>query len=428
MEHARSDHRHRQLERLLEVAPDAILVVSRSGIVRYVNEAALTLFGRKREDFIGELLGFSVRDGEPLEISIPRGDEPRVCEMRVVAFDWLGEPAFLGIVRDLTELKKSQRETLEKQQLAEDRARLLHRMVNEIGALAIRCDLPDVGRASSQMLDPDLEQTLPDEVLTKVLLPFETAFRGYADANRRLAQRNRELADAKASTEAANRELEAFTESVAHDLRTPLRSITGFSQQLARTNRDHLDFQGREYLQRIVNASFSMKMLIDDLMKLSRVTHAELQRTRVDLSRIARSLMAQLLRNAPDRTIDLVLHDEITANADQSLIRIAFENLLSNALKFTSAREPGRIEFGVAVDRGQKVYFLRDNGVGFDAACKEKIFEPFQRLHATDQFDGTGVGLCIVKRIVERHGGRIWAESLPDQGARFSFTLEPVSY
>ncbi|MCL6639570.1 MAG: PAS domain S-box protein [Firmicutes bacterium] len=236
------------------------------------------------------------------------------------------------------------------------------------------------------------------------------------ELERRVAERTRQL-------EAANRELEAFCYSVSHDLRAPLRSADGFSQALWEDYYDRLDEQGRDYLQRIRAASRRMGRLIDDLLDLSRVTRCEIFREKVDLSAMAQSIAEELKRTEPERQADFVITPGVTAEADPRLLRVVMENLLGNAWKFTGKHPRARIEFGVTEERGETVYYIRDDGAGFDRAYAGKLFGAFQRLHRMDEFPGTGVGLATVQRIIHRHGGRVWAEGAVEQGATFYFTL-----
>jgi light-regulated signal transduction histidine kinase (bacteriophytochrome) len=259
--------------------------------------------------------------------------------------------------------------------------------------------------------------------LTESLSPFEMSFRGYADANARLTVVNDSLLQSQATAEAAHRELEAFSYSVAHDLRAPLRGIDGFSQALLEDYADKVDEEGRRYLNFLRQGAQQMGRLIDDLLGLSRLARTELRRSPVDLTALARSVAAQLGKADPDREVEIVIDDSIGGDGDASLLRIALENLLGNAWKFTGKRAAARIEVGTMSAEGETVYFVRDNGAGFDPAYEAKLFGVFQRLHSTHEFEGTGIGLATVKRIVNRHGGRIWAAGEVDRGATFYFTL-----
>ena len=238
-----------------------------------------------------------------------------------------------------------------------------------------------------------------------------------------VATLNEELHRKVVQLEAANSELEAFSYSVSHDLRAPLRSIDGFSQVLQEESGDRLGADGEDALRRIRGAARHMGQLIDDLLKLSKVTRAELHRERVDLSEMARSVALELSRREPRRQAEVRIADGAVIEADPRLLRIVIENLMDNAFKFTSKRADARIEFGTREDDGRAVYFVRDNGVGFDMAYAGKLFGAFQRLHSTVEFPGTGIGLATVQRIVHRHGGSVRAEGAPGEGATFSFTL-----
>lgn len=227
-----------------------------------------------------------------------------------------------------------------------------------------------------------------------------------------------------AQLEATNHELETFSYSVSHDLRAPLRSINGFSQALLEDYAEHLDAEGKDYLYRIHAATQRMSELIDALLALSRVTRAELQRDTVALSHMAQGIAADLQQQAPDRCVEWIIADGLMANGDARLLRVAMENLLGNAWKFTAKTPSARIEFGQQrQEEGTEVFFVSDNGAGFDMAYADKLFGAFQRLHRASEFQGTGIGLATVQRIIRRHGGRVWAQGRVDAGATFYFTL-----
>ncbi len=241
--------------------------------------------------------------------------------------------------------------------------------------------------------------------------------------NKELEQRVRELDELTLQLQAANKELEAFSYSVSHDLRTPLRSMDGFSQALLEDYGDQLDESGKDYLQRIRHAAQHMAQLIDDMLTLSRVTRSDMHIEKVDLSAMVRSITAELQQNQPERQVEFVITDGAVANGDARLLHAVFQNLLDNAWKFTRTRPCARIEFGYTRNNGKSTYFVRDNGVGFDMAYVDKLFGAFQRLHSPAEFEGTGIGLATIKRIIHRHGGQVWAEAAVDQGATFEFTL-----
>ncbi len=223
--------------------------------------------------------------------------------------------------------------------------------------------------------------------------------------------------------EQANRELAAFTYSVSHDLRAPLRSIEGFSNAVLEDYSSDLDYKAIDYLERVSLAARRMNDLIEDLLKLSRVTRQELNRDQVDLSAMVAAYIKHLKEKEPQRDVRCDVEPRLTATGDAALLRIALENLLDNAWKFTITAETAAIEFGSSGKDGSLVYYIRDNGSGFDGSQSDKIFQAFQRLHSDKDFPGSGIGLSIVQRIVERHGGEIWAEAEPGSGAAFFFTL-----
>jgi signal transduction histidine kinase len=242
-------------------------------------------------------------------------------------------------------------------------------------------------------------------------------------AERHIQELNERLSRDNAELQALNKELEAFSYSVSHDLRAPLRAIDGFSQALLEDQAERLDESGRDSLMRVRRAAQRMGVLIDDLLKLARITRAELSVDDIDLSALAREIVEDLQAHAPQRRAEFVIASGLGARGDPRLVRVALENLLSNAWKFTAGREPARIEFGATVADGGPAYFVRDNGIGFDMAYAEKLFGAFQRLHDSHRFPGTGVGLATVQRIIHKHGGRVWAQAENDKGATFYFTL-----
>jgi light-regulated signal transduction histidine kinase (bacteriophytochrome) len=221
----------------------------------------------------------------------------------------------------------------------------------------------------------------------------------------------------------ANRELEAFSYSVAHDLRAPLRGMNGFAQILLEDYKDKLDAAGQDCLQEIHQNAVRMGGLIDALLSLSRVTRSELRLEWLDLSAMARAVIAELAKSEPQRVVEVIVGDRLHALIDRALARTLMDNLIANAWKFTSKTSAAVIEFGSSEVQGTRSFFVRDNGVGFEMAYAIKLFAPFQRLHAAAEYPGTGVGLATVQRIVHRHGGRIWADGAVGQGATFYFNL-----
>jgi light-regulated signal transduction histidine kinase (bacteriophytochrome) len=243
-------------------------------------------------------------------------------------------------------------------------------------------------------------------------------------AEQRAKDLNKGLQQAILEIKTVNRELEAFSYSVSHDLRAPLRGIDGFSQALLEDCKDQLNETGQDYLRRIRSATQRMGQLIDDLLTLSRVTRSDMNKEEVDLSRIASRLCTEFQQADPTRTVDIAIAPNLIGPGDARLLQVVLDNLLNNAWKFTTKLPQAKIEFGAIVgENNLPVYFVRDNGVGFDMAFLEKLFRPFQRLHAMHEFPGNGIGLATVQRIIHRHGGRVWAEGSLGQGATFYFTL-----
>ena len=221
-----------------------------------------------------------------------------------------------------------------------------------------------------------------------------------------------------------NKELEAFSYSVSHDLRAPLRSIDGFSEALLEDYADNLDEEGRHYLQRIRASAQHMGELIDALLGLSRVTRREVKKQTVDLTELAEEVLKDLQHSEPQRKVDCSIQTGLQAKGDKQLLLIVLANLLGNAWKYSSKQPEARIEFGSKIENGETVYFVEDNGAGFNMEFANKLFAPFQRMHRPDEFPGSGVGLATVSRIIKKHGGRIWAESAPGKGATFYFSLD----
>jgi PAS domain S-box-containing protein len=232
------------------------------------------------------------------------------------------------------------------------------------------------------------------------------------------------LATARDSAEAANQELEAFSYSVAHDLRAPLRAIDGFSQALEEDCAHELGADGKDYLKRVRAAVGQMAQLIDGLLSLSRLTRGEIARDKVDLTAIAQGCAARLREATPTRPVELMVAEGLVADGDARLLTAALDNLLGNAWKFTGKTDSARIQVGKRVEGGQPVFFVQDNGAGFEQAYADKLFGAFQRLHTATEFEGSGIGLATVQRIVRRHGGRVWAEGEVGRGATFYFTLQ----
>jgi len=267
-----------------------------------------------------------------------------------------------------------------------------------------------------------LSQIQQREVALRVeILEHQSARQEVAALNQTLEKR---VAERTMQLEAVNKELETFAYSVSHDLRTPLRSIDGFTTILQESYAEQLNAQGQNYFRRIRAATQRMSDLIDDLLKLSRTVRSEMNFVTVNLSELAHAVAKELQDSTPDRKVTFSIAPNMIVRADATLMRTVLENLLGNAWKFTGKREKdARIEVGNTTDIGNAVYFVRDNGVGFDMKYADKLFGTFQRLHAITEFEGTGIGLANVQRIIHRHSGKVWANATLGQGATFFFTL-----
>jgi len=301
-----------------------------------------------------------------------------------------------------------------------------------------KAQLADTQRAALNILDDFSDEKARlahvQKAILNILEDFDVEKNKVEQINREMAAEIAErkeaeegLRQANAAADAANRELEAFSYSVAHDLRAPLRSMDGFSNALLEDYGDQVGAEGKTYLTNVRDAAQQMAQLIDDLLALSRVSRAELRRERIDLAGIARSVLARLQTMDPDRSVQAVIPEEVIASGDPRLLGIVMENLIGNAWKFTSQKPRARIELGHRPEAGRSVYFVHDNGAGFDMAYVQKLFGVFQRLHSAIEFEGTGIGLVTVQRIIHRHGGTVWAEGEVGHGATISFTLEEAT-
>lgn len=242
------------------------------------------------------------------------------------------------------------------------------------------------------------------------------------EADRAIQDLNRELEARMKDLATVNKELEGFSYSVSHDLRAPLRAIDGFSRMMLEDCSERLDDEGRRYLQVIISNTHKMGQLIDDLLAFSRMGRKSLEATSLDMENMARSVFTELREQHPDRAIEARIDELPTGRGDPAMFRQVFVNLISNAIKYSRGRNPAIVEIGSRVDAGETVYWVRDNGVGFQMDYAHKLFGVFQRLHTSQEFEGTGVGLALVHRIIQRHGGRVWAEGKLDAGATFYFT------
>ncbi len=357
------EHSERRLQALVETAADAIVLTDRGGRMVLWNRGAETMFGYRAEEVLNR----------PLTLIMP--ERYREAHERAVQTASGGTSQFFKKSVESVGLRKDGTE------------------------FPLECSLSRWRSAGKTF--------------------FTGVIRDISERKQAEEQIRRHAAD----LEAANRELEAFTSSASHDLRNPLCAIDGFSQALE-DHADNLDDEGMFYLKQIRDEARRMNELLDALLSLSRVTRAELRSERVDLSGIARDLATELSQRDPERRARFVIAETLTAEGDARLLSLALENLLANAWKFTRTRRRCRIEFGrLRPTDGGPAFYVRDNGVGFDMSHAVNLFNPFQRLHPQEEFEGTGIGLATVQRIIHRHGGRIWAEGAVGQGATFYFTL-----
>jgi light-regulated signal transduction histidine kinase (bacteriophytochrome)/HAMP domain-containing protein len=291
-------------------------------------------------------------------------------------------------------------------------------------------ELADVATRITEARDYSVRPRVEGKGEVAVLVSAFNDMLAQIQARDRSLQESYDLLDERVQTRTAelhalNKELEAFCYSVSHDLRSPLRTIDGFSLALLEDHGEHLPGDAQDHLHRIRAATQRMGVLIDDLLNLSRITRTNLHTETVDMSGLARTVVAELAAMQPGRQVETSIEDHMTANADARLVRLVYDNLIGNAWKFTSREPAARIDVGTANRGGVQTFFVSDNGAGFDPAYTDRLFGVFQRLHAMTDFPGTGVGLAIVDRIVQRHGGRVWADGAVGRGATFYFTLSP---
>lgn len=329
-------------------------------------------------------------------------------------YGWSSEEAVGKLAHDLKQTKFPR-------PLEEIKARLLARGHWEGEITHTRKDGRAIVVASQWVLHRD-ENDKPKAIL-EVNNDITERKQAEQEIRRLNAELEQRVSERTAQLQAVNKELEAFSYSVSHDLRAPLRHIDGFSQALLEDYSDKLDDAGKSYLREVRSASQEMAQLIDDVLQLARVTRGEMRRELVNLSELARAITAELRKREPKRKVILNLRDGLATSGDKRLLRIVLSNLLGNAWKYTSQRAPAEITFGGEQKNGENTYFIRDNGAGFDMAYVGKLFGAFQRLHTAGEFEGTGIGLATVQRIVYRHGGRVWAEGAVNEGATFYFTL-----
>jgi light-regulated signal transduction histidine kinase (bacteriophytochrome) len=317
--------------------------------------------------------------------------------------------------------------------LSETNEAILHRAY-EFGRNAVdsKLGILEVTDAYVSALVEILQQTSPEsaraieatrELLSTSLSPFEMTHRGYRDSILRLKEMNKDLEQQAKDLKAANQELEAFSYTVSHDVRSPIGGIESLAEIMLEDYGKQLDEQGRAYLSEMSASARKTLELVEGLLSLSQFGRQELVRSDVDLSHMARMIIRDLQKENTVRQVTVSIADGLIAQGDQKLLYAVMSNLLGNAWKYTSHQKNAKIEFGVFEKDRKSIYFVKDNGAGFDMKLAAKLFAPFQRLHSASQFQGSGIGLATVQRIIERHGGQIWAEAQVGQGASFYFTL-----
>ena len=304
--------------------------------------------------------------------------------------------------------------------LSEERC-LLDGIASTLGQLAERKEAEAALRKAHDELEERVEERTAELAAANQALVAENTERQRAEAE--IHRLNEDLQRRVVELDALNAELASFSHSVSHDLRGPLRAAEGFSRALLDDCADALDEQGKHYVDRIRAGCQRMSELIEDLLRLSGVTAAEMSYETVDLSELAREVAAELRKSQPEREVEFAIPDGLVVEGDRPLLRILLEHLLGNAWKFASKHPTASIELGATTGGDGRVFFVRDDGAGFDMAYAHKLFAPFQRLHSQAEFPGTGIGLATVQRIVRRHGGRVWVEAAVEQGATFYFTL-----
>jgi len=410
-------------EKLLESAPDAMVITNHAGTIIMINAQTERLFGFRREEIIGKKVEFLIPERYRKVHSHHRDGyiaNPKVRGMGV------GMELF-GKRRDGTEFPVEI--SLSPVKIADEDSIIVISAIRDISKqVEWKAEIKRLNENLEELVKErteKLELSLLNEMAARnenarIATENERLYREVQETNSELEQR---VAKRTLALETINKELEAFSYSVSHDLRAPLRSIDGFCNKILKEYGHLLDEKGRDYFGRVRNASQKMGQLIDDLLKLSRISRVEMAVEKTNLSELAETIITELKAAFPERKALIDIQPEMIANADRNLMLIALQNLLSNAWKYSRNQPISRIEFGTCLRDNEPVFFVGDNGVGFDMKYVHKLFGAFQRLHGSTEFEGTGIGLATVQRIIQRHHGTIWAESEINKGATFFFTL-----
>lgn len=485
MSESRSRASEERFRAIWENASEAMVTVNRSGNIHFFNPAAEKMFGFSTQELTNQPLTLLIPErfqtahleafarffetgesrlfGRAVELTGRRKNaEEFSLELSLTSWQSGGDIYITGIIRDLSSHKRAQEKFRDLLESAPDALIIVDiegRIVlsnsqteslfgfsfSELIGQHVEILIPErfrkehSGHRSQYFSDPKFRamgeglllwglrkdgSEFPVEIS---LSPLQTENGVLATASIRDITARREvensLAERSNQLEVSNRELEAFCYSVSHDLRAPLRGIDGFSQALLEDYSERLDEQGKNYLQRVRSGCQRMSALIDDLLGLSRVSRGEMKLTQVELSVIAQEILEEFQKDQPNRVVHSFVEPSLVVEGDSGLLKIALTNLLGNAWKFTRQRSPAKIEFGFCIEQGVNSFFVRDNGDGFNMAYAGKLFSAFQRLHSAEEFEGTGIGLATVQRIIHRHGGRIWVQSEKGKGSTFFFTL-----
>lgn len=411
---------------LLESAPDAMIITNGQGNIVMINAQTERIFGFKREEIIGKKVEYLVPERFHHKHTSHREgyvENPKVRGMGI-GMNLSGkrkDGSEFPVEISLSPLKINEEEGLmvisairdvTKQKETEAEIKLLNENLEKL--VVERTAELELALASEKAARAEMHQN-------QIQLSFlkSSLYKKMQDTNEELELR---VAHRTSELQAINKELEAFSYSVSHDLRAPLRSIDGFSNKILKDYGSLFDEQGKDYFMRVMNASKNMGHLIDDLLKLARISRMEMNFEEIDLSALARSITDELMESDPERKAVIEIQQEMKARGDRNLIQIALQNMLDNAWKYSKHQPLTHIEFGI-ISGEQATYFIRDNGVGFDMKYVDKLFGAFQRLHSQSEFEGTGVGLATVQRIIRRHQGTIRAESEINKGTTFIFTI-----